>query len=145
MLRGWCEGLGYCVRQLNSHEIVRRIQVVFSRVINDSEVPFLSGGLVRQDLINLAHIQIVAALVPHTQDKCWWGFSSCHRFLTQEAFNFEAFLPDTMRFVPVNLGSSDSAMKLPNAYPIRCGAADVKPFSIPLHSNRGLSTTVGGL
>jgi hypothetical protein len=94
--------------------MVRRIQVVFSRVIDDSEVTFLSGGLVRQDLIDLARLQIVAALVPHTQDKCWLGFSPSHEFLTQEAFNLESLLPDSMRFVPVNLGSSDSAIDQTN-------------------------------
>jgi hypothetical protein len=40
--------------QPNRYEVVRWIQVVFSRLVHDAHVPLAAGHTIRQDLVHLA-------------------------------------------------------------------------------------------
>ena len=44
-------------RDLNGNEILRRIEIILARLINDADVTILGGAFVRQHRINLADFE----------------------------------------------------------------------------------------
>src|SRR3989304_2712797 len=51
------------------HELVAGVEVVFARLIHYPKIPFLPGRRVLEHLVDLARLQIVAAVVPNAKDK----------------------------------------------------------------------------
>src|SRR3989304_1411137 len=51
------------------HELVAGVEVVFARLIHYPKIPFLPSRRVLEHLVDLARLQIVAAVVPNAKDK----------------------------------------------------------------------------
>ena len=63
---GYRQRLFRFARKTDWNEVRLRVEIVFSRFINHPNVTILSSGLVCQDLINLAYLQVFAALILDT-------------------------------------------------------------------------------
>ena len=62
------------LRQVNGEEITGRIQVIFARLVYDANKSFFLGSFVRQDLINLANDQVLAAFILEANGKPGRGY-----------------------------------------------------------------------
>lgn len=63
------------VRQMKSHKVRLRIEVVVSRLVDDTDIPLSLSLLIRDELIHLARFKVLALVIVHAQGK-----SSFQRF-----------------------------------------------------------------
>lgn len=69
MLDSQCEDPLRLCRDFDRNEEVGRVQVIFSRIVNDSDEPFLISARVSNHLIDLASLQVFAIAVLDAKDK----------------------------------------------------------------------------
>jgi hypothetical protein len=99
-----CESSLGILGQLHRRKALLRVEIILARLVHDAEIPFLAGILILTNLMELPQFEVLRPFCVDADNILTSWFAHA---LLQEAFDLELLPPETVRFIPVYLGTAD--------------------------------------